>query len=96
MTSPHHPSTASLVVGTVLLGTMGAALATVSLDDKLGSTEDDIRAALTAQGYTVLEFEVEGGDLEVEVSLDGREMEIGIDATSGMVLEMELVTDDDD
>lgn len=64
MAPPLKPSTASLLVGIALLGTVGAALATVSLGDNVGTTEDDMRAALTAQGYTVLEFELEDGDPE--------------------------------
>lgn len=80
---------------TIGLAGMGAALAAVTLGDNLGTTEEEIRAALTAKGYTVTEFETEGGELEAEVTLDGQEMEIVIDTTSGLVLEMELEDGDD-
>ncbi|WP_420411523.1 PepSY domain-containing protein [Roseibium sp.] len=68
----------------------GAALAAVTLGDDLGTTEEEVRAALTSQGYTITEIETENGELEAEVVLDGQEMEIVIDTTSGLVLEMEL------
>ncbi|MEP2704686.1 MAG: PepSY domain-containing protein [Roseibium sp.] len=88
-------SAVSLVTTTALLSGMGAALAAVSVGDNLGTNEEDIRAALTAKGYTVEEFEAENGELEAEVILDGQEMEVVIDASSGIVLELEMDDEDD-
>ncbi|MEP1933106.1 MAG: PepSY domain-containing protein [Roseibium sp.] len=88
-------SAVSLVATTALLGGLGAALAAVSVGDNLGTNEEDIRAALTAKGYTVEEFESENGELEAEVILDGQEMEVVIDASSGIVLELEMDDEDD-
>ncbi|CTQ59258.1 hypothetical protein LA5095_03079 [Roseibium album] len=78
-----------------LLASMGVAAAAVSLGDNLGTTEDDVRSALTSQGYTVEEVETEDGKLEAEVTLDGQEMEVVVDASSGLVLEVELEDDED-
>lgn len=83
------------LVAAFVVGGMAAAIAAVTLGDQLGTSEEDIRAALTAKGYTVTEFETEDGELEAEVTLDGQEMEIVIDTTSGLVLEMELEDDAD-
>ncbi|MEP3045915.1 MAG: PepSY domain-containing protein [Roseibium sp.] len=88
-------SVTSILATATLLGGMGAALSAVSVGDTLGTSEEDVRAALTAQGYTVEEFEVENGELEAEVILDGQEMEVVIDASSGIVLELEMDDDDD-
>jgi len=79
-----------------LLASTGIALAAVSVGDTLGTTEDDIRAALTAAGYTVEEIETEDGELEAEVTLDGQQMEVVVDAKSGAILEMELEGPDGD
>jgi len=86
----------TLFAATGLLASTGFALAAVSLGDKLGTTEDDIRTALTSQGYTVEEIEIEDGEIEAEVSLDGQEMEVVVDSKSGLVLEMELEGLDED
>jgi hypothetical protein len=91
----------TLFSATGLLASTGMALAAVSVGDTLGKTEDDVRAALSSQGYMVEDIETEDGEIEAEVSLDGREMEVVVDARSGQVLEMELEdpegeeTDDD-
>ncbi|CTQ51539.1 hypothetical protein LP7551_00051 [Roseibium album] len=90
MKTPIKTSAIALLSTSGLLVAMGAAVAAVSVGDKLGTTEDDIRAALTGQGYTVEEFESEDGKLEAEVTMDGQEMEVVVDAQSGLVLELEL------
>lgn len=87
---------ASLATTTLLLAGAGAAFAAVTVGDQLGTSEEAIRAALTAEGYTVEEFEAEKGELEAEVTKDGQEMEIVIDATSGIILELELEDESDD
>lgn len=79
-----------------LVASTGIALAAVSVGDTLGTTEDEIRAALTAEGYTVEEFETEDGELEAEVTLDGKQMEVVVDAKSGAILEIEMEDADGD
>jgi peptidase YpeB-like protein len=96
MKTPFKTSAIALLSTSGLLVAMGAAVAAVSVGDKLGTTEDDIRAALTGQGYTVEEFESEDGKLEAEVTMDGQEMEVVVDAQSGLVLELELEDGDKD
>ena len=70
-----------------------SALAAVSVGDAVGTDDDAIRAKLEAAGYVVDEIEREDGEIEVEASLDGREVEIEISSDTGTVLEMELEDD---
>ncbi|MES0882820.1 PepSY domain-containing protein [Roseibium sp. SCP14] len=95
MKTPFNSTAITLLSATGLIASMGTALAAVSIGDSLGTTEADIRSALTAQGYTVEEFETEDGKLEAEVMKDGQEMEVVIDAKSGLVLELEPEDDDE-
>ena len=86
---------ASMVTGALLLGPVMAASEPV-VGDVLGTKEIEIRKALEDQGYVVEEFEVEDGEIEVEVALNGQEFEIEIDPATGAVLEIEAEDDDDD
>lgn len=95
MKAPFNSAAITLLSATGLIASMGVALAAVSLGDNLGTTEADIRSALTSQGYTVEEFETEDGKLEAEVMKDGQEMEVVIDAKSGLVLELEQEDEDE-
>ena len=72
----------------------GMALAQISEGDMLGKTEADIRSALETQGYTVTEFEIEDGEIEVEAMADGQAYEFEVSPETGMVLEIELEDDD--
>lgn len=95
MKTPFTSSAITFFSVSGLLASMGVAAAAVSLGDRLGTTEDEIRAALTAQGYQVQDIEAEDGELEAEVTLNGQEMEVVVDASTGQVLEMELETADE-
>lgn len=96
MKPPFKSSALTLLSATGLIASMGAALAAVSVGDRLGTTEADIRAALSAQGYVVEEIETENGELEAEVTLDGQELDVVVDAQSGLVLEVEPDGPDED
>ncbi|WP_299152039.1 PepSY domain-containing protein [uncultured Tateyamaria sp.] len=74
----------------------GFALAGLSTGNQLGTTEADIRAALTAMGYDVQEIEIEDDEIEAEVTLDGVEYEIEVALDTGKVIEIETEDDDDD
>lgn len=80
---------AGATAGFILAG-IAAASAAVAVGDTLGTTEAVITTALEAQGYVVEEIETEDGNMEVEVVLDGTELEIVIDGQSGTVLETEI------
>lgn len=69
------------------------AFAEVAQGDMIGTTETEIRAHLTAQGYEVKEVEMEDDEIEIDVSLNGKALEIEIDPQTGKVTEVE---DDDD
>ena len=73
-----------------------AAMANFAVGDTLGTDLDEIRAQMEAQGYNVLEIELEDGEIEVEYEVDGAEFELEIDAASGEILEIEAEDDDDD
>jgi len=79
-----------------LTASTGIALAAVTVGDTLGTTEEEIRAKLTAEGYTIDEIETEKDEIEAEVTLDGQQMEVVVDAKSGLVLEMELEEPEDE
>jgi len=86
-------STATAAAGLVAVGGLAHALA---VGDTLGTSEADITAALEAQGYAVEEFETENGGFEVEVMMNGQEIEIEIASDSGAVVEIESEDDEDD
>ena len=85
---------ASLAIAGIALPSL--ALAAVSEGDLLGTTEAEIRAALTAQGYQIEEIEVEDGEIEVEALFDGMMMEIEVSTETGLVIEVEAEDDADD
>ena len=66
----------------------------VSLGDRVGVEEAEIRANLEKAGYKVKEFEFEDGEIEVEAVLDGQEIEIEISPSTGKVAGLELEDDD--
>lgn len=66
-----------------------AALATVATGDRIGNSEAEIRAQLSAQGYKIKAVEIESDEIEVEVTLGDKEYEIEIDKTTGQVTEVE-------
>lgn len=72
----------------------GMAFAQINVGDTMGVTESEILSTLEADGYRVLEIEMEDGEIEVEAVLDGQTYEIEIAADSGLILEIEL--DDED
>jgi len=77
----------------LLIGAPALAMANISVGDTVGTDEAEIRAAVEAQGYTVTEIEIEDGEIEVEVLLDGVETELVVDMTTGIVTEIELEDD---
>lgn len=72
------------------------AFANLEKGASIGKTESEIRFALEKQNYKVKEIELEDGVYEVEVILDGQEMELEIDPNTGLILEVELEDDDHD
>ena len=78
-----------------LIAIPAMALAVVNVGDQLGTTESAVRAQLEADGYTVHEFEVEDGEMEVTATKDGQTFEIEMSA-SGQVLEIELEDEAED
>ncbi|WP_419909119.1 PepSY domain-containing protein [Hoeflea sp.] len=86
-------SKATLLAGLVI---PGLAFAQVAPGDKLGTAEADIRAKLEAHGYTITEFEVEDGEIEVEATLNGVAYEIEVSSQDGNVVEIALEDEDED
>ena len=76
-----------------------AAFAGLDVGSQLGSSETDVRAALSELGYVIHDIEVEDGEIEAEVTLDGVAYEIEVAMDSGKIVEIEVEddeTDDDD
>ncbi|MEP0518768.1 MAG: PepSY domain-containing protein [Hyphomicrobiales bacterium] len=86
---------ASAFAGAVLLGP-AIAVTAPAVGDVLGTDEASIRSALEAQGYVVDEFEIEDGEIEVEVAMNDIEMEIEINAETGAIVEIETDDNEDD
>ena len=72
------------------------ALASVTVGDKVGVSDEEIRAKLEAAGYTVNEIERGDGELEVEATINGQEVEIDISPDTGAIVKLELEDEDDD
>jgi uncharacterized membrane protein YkoI len=83
----------TLTLAALIIGAPALAMANIAIGDTIGTDEAEIRAVVEAQGYTVQEIEIEDGEIEVEVLLDGVETELVVDMTTGIVTEIEL--DDD-
>ena len=79
-----------LLISALGLASIPMTALALTAGDTLGTSEADIRAALVAEGYEVLEFETEDDEIEVEVSRDGQVFEIELSADTGTVLEVEL------
>ena len=73
----------------------GVALARINVGDTMGVTDAEILSTLEAEGYRVLEIEMEDGEIEVEAIRDGQMFEIEIAADTGLILEIELDDEDD-
>ena len=71
------------------------ALAEVTVGALMGTEEAQIRASLEAAGYSVKEIEIEDGEIEAEVMLDGKTLEVEISPEDGTVLALETDEDDD-
>lgn len=78
-----------------LIALPALALATVNVGDQLGTTEAAIRAELEKEGYTITEFEMEHGEIEIYVTKDGQAFEIEV-SDGGQILEIELEDEEDD
>ena len=89
--------TRNMITATVLAALIPVgAYANFAVGDTVGTDLEEIRAQFEAQGYNVMEIELEGDEIEVEYTVDGQEYEVEIDVATGMVLEVELEDDDDD
>ena len=73
----------TLTLAALIIGTPALAMASISVGDSVGTDEAEIRAMVEAQGYTVQEIEIEDGEIEVEVLLNGVETELVVDMTTG-------------
>jgi len=91
MTHPRIKASAAILATLAFAVSSTAALATVAAGDKLGTTENEIRAELQAKGYEVKSIEIETDEIEVEVEVASNDkvLEIEIDKTTGQVTEVE-------
>ncbi|MFX4222725.1 MAG: PepSY domain-containing protein [Thalassobaculum sp.] len=80
---------AILALAASLLATAAFA-ADLTLGTVLGTTPDQINAALADAGYTVRKHEREHGYIEVKASREGRRYEIKIDGQTGAITAIEL------
>ena len=73
-----------------------AAIAGLDVGQPLGTTEADVRAALTGMGYEVLEIEIEDNEIEAEVTLNGVALEVEVAMDTGLITEIEAEDDETD
>ncbi|MEM7302019.1 MAG: PepSY domain-containing protein [Pseudomonadota bacterium] len=83
------------LAGALAVGSF-TAHAGVTAGDVLGTTEEEVRAALESQGAKVEEIETEDGVIEVEIAMDGATHELEIDPATGKITKIELDDDEDD
>ena len=76
-------------IGAIALVLPAIALAGVEVGTQVGLTDDEIRANLSEQGYTVEEIEREEDEIEVEVSFNGEELELEISPETGEIVSIE-------
>lgn len=74
------------LVASALALPAGVANAAVSTGDYVGKSQTKIAKSLKREGYKVLEFEMESGLIEVEVTYRGKQYEIVISAETGRIL----------
>ena len=87
----------SMIGATVLAALIPVgAFASFTLGEQVGTSLDEIRSQLEGKGYTVMEIEVEDGEIEVEYQADGQIYEMEIAESTGQVIGIELEDEDGD
>ena len=86
----------ALMLTSIVALAAGAAHAEILVGSVIGTTEEEIVAALEAEGYAIDEIEVEGDIIEVEALKGAEEIEFEISMADGTVLEVESEEEDDD
>ena len=84
------------LVAALALPAGSALAAAVSIGDFVGKTAAEMTASLEQQGYKVGEIEMEDGNLEAKVVLDGKPFEIYADPRTGQIVEIEEGGEDDE
>ena len=84
----------SLTLASTLIFAGIAAQAAVVAGDELGTTEVEIRTALEGAGYVIESVEIDGDEIEAEVTIGGVSFEIEISGITGLVQEVEAEEDD--
>lgn len=87
--SPLYLKALPAVFAAALFVAPAHAMSKITVGSTVGTTIGQIATALEADGYTVLEIEVEGDTIEADVILGNREFEIDVDVTTGKVLSIE-------
>tara|TARA_R110002096_G_scaffold222527_3_gene411403 strand:+ start:155 stop:505 length:351 start_codon:yes stop_codon:yes gene_type:complete len=83
------------IAGAVMLLPLAAFAAPVA-GDSLGTSAAEIRAALTQQGYAIGDVETENGQIQVEITANGKSYEVKVDQKTGKVVDVEQEDDDHD
>lgn len=90
------PLAASGAAAMLLAAGAAGAAAALTVGTPIGQDVDTVRAALEAEGYEVLEVELDGDEIEADVLRDGQAFEVEVSVTDGVVTEIELEDDEDD
>lgn len=73
----------------------GVAFAEINVGEELGVSHSSIIATLETRGYTLLETEVEGDEIEIEAMLGDEVFEVEVSADTGTVLAVYLEDEDE-
>ncbi|MGF1562876.1 MAG: PepSY domain-containing protein [Geminicoccaceae bacterium] len=74
--------------GLIVLGGVAFA-AEPEIGSKLGTTYDEVAAALGENGYRIHEFEREGSVIEIEAARENERREFKLDARTGEIIRIE-------
>ena len=86
MPNRSSPTLAVALIASALALPAGVATAAVSTGDYVGKSQTMIAKSLKREGYKVLEFEMESGLIEVEVTYRGKRYEILVSPKTGRIL----------
>ena len=68
----------------------------LTVGETMSTDMDELRTMFEAEGFTVLEIEMEDGEIEIEYEKDGMVFEADVDAETGMLTGIEIEDDEDD
>jgi hypothetical protein len=79
----------TMSIAAALVAVAAPALAMPSIGDLIGTTLNDAQAALSEQGLTMTEYDLDDGRIEITAHDDGTRVELYLDPATGAVTRIE-------